>query len=50
MGRDGRNIHKPRRKDVSGTLETVRKLVTEMGGKGCKYSLKKAVMKKITCK
>lgn len=31
----GRAIHKARRKDVSGTLATVRKLsAEEMGGKG----------------
>lgn len=35
LGGGGRAIHKARRKDVSGTLATVRKLsAEEMGGKG----------------
>lgn len=48
LGGGGRTIHEARRKDVSGTLVTVRKLsAEEMGGKGYKESLKKVVMERL---
>lgn len=48
LGGDGRTIHKARRKGVSGTPERVMKLSeSEMGGKGCKDSLKKVVMERL---
>lgn len=51
LGGDGKTIHKARRKDVSGTLERVRKLsAKETGGKDCKDSLKKVVMERLNAR
>lgn len=44
LGGDERTIHEERRKNVSGILERARNLsAKEMGGKGCKVSLKKVM-------